>query len=481
MPEQATKHCEKNTEAANAPQFAYYRRLFLNAFWLLVGDVLSIACALVLASFVRLWLRDVHIPPFRGFLLIPAWCVGAVVLRVVPGWGMGPVEELRRTQILLIAVIGMASVAMVLSKSADVTSRIKFVFTYLISVPLLPLVRVFTKRMLRKRGKWGVPTVIYGTDETVSHVLQVIQEEPGLGYIPYGVFDDQRQKGSMIGDVPVLGGMQDSTPDAQIAILGAPSIPRRGLRRMLQGPLAHYRRVVIIPDLLDIPTLWVSVRDFVGVIGLEVVRNLLNPIARWFKGSAEWCLVVLLSPVWIPLSLVLALLIYLEDRHFPFYCQERVGRHGRVFKTWKFRSMIPDAEEALSRAIEESPDLQEQWDQDCKLKNDPRVTRIGKFLRRTSLDELPQLYNVLTGTMALVGPRPLPPYHQEKLPANVRALRKQVLPGITGLWQVSGRSEVGTEGMVKWDSYYVRNWSPWLDIIILGRTFATVIKRSGAY
>ena len=133
------------------------------------------------------------------------------------------------------------------------------------------------------------------------------------------------------------------------------------------------------------------------------------------------------------------------------------------------------------RAVKDNPELAEEWNRNFKLKKDPRVTRMGGFLRKTSLDELPQLFNVLKGEMSLVGPRPLPRYHQDKMPENIRALRERVRPGITGLWQVSGRSDAGPAGMERWDTYYVRNWSLWLDIVILVRTVRVVIGGHGAY
>tara|TARA_B100000927_G_scaffold35203_1_gene25285 strand:+ start:30 stop:461 length:432 start_codon:yes stop_codon:yes gene_type:complete len=143
--------------------------------------------------------------------------------------------------------------------------------------------------------------------------------------------------------------------------------------------------------------------------------------------------------------------------------------------------MVPNAEKVLEEALEKDENLRNEWNNHFKLKKDPRITKIGRFLRITSLDELPQLFNVLNGTMSVVGPRPLPNYHFNELPKYVQDLRNKVKPGITGLWQVSGRSEAGTVGMEKWDPYYVRNWSIWLDIFILFKTVKAVFSGKGAY
>ena len=143
--------------------------------------------------------------------------------------------------------------------------------------------------------------------------------------------------------------------------------------------------------------------------------------------------------------------------------------------------MVPHAEKVLQQKLAEDPALRAEWETSFKLTHDPRITRLGRLMRKTSLDELPQLVNVLRGEMSLVGPRPLPVYHQEKLLAPVRALRERVRPGMTGLWQVSGRSWSGITSMQKWDTYYVRNWSVWLDIVILVRTVRAVARGYGAF
>lgn len=158
-----------------------------------------------------------------------------------------------------------------------------------------------------------------------------------------------------------------------------------------------------------------------------------------------------------------------------------MGHRGQVFQTWKFRTMVTNAEQVLEKALLNDPVLKAEWEKDFKLKKDPRITPLGHFLRKYSLDEIPQLFNVLTGQMSLVGPRPLPKYHEEELDERIRTMRRRVSPGMTGMWQVSGRSDAGTNGMELFDSYYVRNWSIWLDIVILVRTFSAVARSSGAY
>ncbi|MCH8962690.1 MAG: exopolysaccharide biosynthesis polyprenyl glycosylphosphotransferase [Bacteroidetes bacterium] len=287
--------------------------------------------------------------------------------------------------------------------------------------------------------------------------------------------------GGFVAGVPVLGDTHQCTHEAPMALLAMPDIDRAQLPALLEGPLSHYKQIVILPDLFEIPTLWVRSRDIGGVLGLEITSNLLDPLARFLKRTMDLALVLTTLPLWLPLCLVVALAIRLEDGDAVLYFQERLGKNNLPFKTIKFRTMVPEAERILQEKLDSDPALRAEWETHFKLRRDPRITRVGAWLRKTSLDELPQLINVLRGEMSLVGPRPLPEYHQRELAARTQDLRTRLRPGLTGLWQVSGRSDIGTDGMERWDAYYVRNWSVWLDLVILFRTTRAVIKRSGAY
>lgn len=165
---------------------------------------------------------------------------------------------------------------------------------------------------------------------------------------------------------------------------------------------------------------------------------------------------------------------------FGRYKQKRVGKNGKEFNCYKFRSMVVDSKERLEKLLATNPEAREEWERDFKLKNDPRITKSGAFLRKTSLDELPQLLNVLKGEMSLVGPRPIV---QKEVPKYEQYIKEyyMVLPGITGLWQVSGRSDTTYPERVAMDMWYVHNWSVWLDIVLLWRTAAAVIQSRGAY
>jgi lipopolysaccharide/colanic/teichoic acid biosynthesis glycosyltransferase len=201
----------------------------------------------------------------------------------------------------------------------------------------------------------------------------------------------------------------------------------------------------------------------------------------FIKPTLEALIVVLSAPIWIPLCAIIALLVWFEDGKQPFFLQTRIGKNGKRFRMLKFRTMVPNAGEVLRNKLLKNSAQRCLWNESYKLKDDPRITRIGRFLRRHSLDELPQVINIILGHMSLVGPRPLPDYHHANLSRATRLIRDQVRPGLTGLWQVSGRSDIGNNGMELWDPFYVRNWSLWLDFDILLRTTTAVCNGDGAY
>jgi Undecaprenyl-phosphate galactose phosphotransferase WbaP len=462
--------------------FLFLRRRVWNGLALALGDSAAITLSLLVAGAVRWWWMGTPMVPLWSWLLVLFWCGAAYSQGLLPGWGIGAVEELRRTLLLLAGIFSGVAVVLFLVKQGEDVSRLVLLSGFCLSAVLVPLTRTLVKRALIRRRSWGVPAVVYGDLKTGAEVIQSLREQQGCGYIPVGFFgDDVQSLGEDLAGVPVIGTTEEVTNQAPIAILAMSEMERDQALSLLDGPLATYRQVVIVPNLFEAQTLWVRASDLGGMMGLEITRNLLDPIARWTKLAVELTAIILTAPIWGPLCLLLAAITWLEDRTSPFFWQARVGQDGRQFKTLKFRTMVPNAERVLQQKLAEDPELHREWMSSFKLARDPRVTRVGRFLRKTSLDELPQLVNVLRGEMSLVGPRPLPEYHHRELPEQVRSLRERVRPGVTGLWQVSGRSIAGNAGMCKWDAYYVRNWSVWLDAVILVRTIKVVLNGEGAY
>ena len=457
------------------------KNLVSNGFVLLVADTLMLFLGLFIGDALLERLRGIPMHLDRGLLIIPGWWAGAIVMRIAPGWGVSPVDLLRRCEVLLAGLFGLVLLAAFLLRIGPELSRIMLLIAYAFSAFGIPLARALARALMIRGGHWGVAAVVYGRGESVGQVVQAMQEEPGLGYRPVGIFGDPGTGQGAGGGVPVLGTMKDSNADACVAILAMEDVPPADIRPLLDNLLVRYPKIVLLSQLREIPSIYVRPQDFLGLLGLEIIDNLANPLARLVKRSLDILIVIVTLPLWLPLIGLIAVLVWLEDRGPAFYRQERIGHGKKTFKVVKFRTMHVDAERLLEARLQEDTELRTYWEKNCKIKEDPRITRIGRLLRMTSLDELPQLFNVLGGSMALVGPRPLPAYHNDKLSAIVQGLREEVLPGITGMWQVSGRSDSGTAGMERWDAYYVRNWSVWLDLIILGRTVGIVLSGRGAY
>lgn len=461
---------------------AFETRRIYNAVALMLGDMLALTGVLYLTGIMRGAL--IGQPLFQWWieLVLPVWVVGAIAGKLYPGWGLGAVEELRRQTMTLVGVFSFAAVLLFWFQMGGETSRFALTVSFLLALVVVPGVRRIVKRILIKADLYGLPVVIYGAGQLGRELVDHLEEEKGLGYKPIAFLDDHPSYwGAHLRGVPVLGDTNLVLPEAQVAVLAMPNVEPEFRRHLLEGPLSYYRNVIIIPDINELPSLWVGTIDLGGTLGLKLSMNLADPVSRFVKRSFDLAATLLAAPLWLPLVGVLSALIWLEDRQNPFFVQQRVGAKGRIFGTWKFRTMVPDAETALKKALEEDPELKAEWERDFKLKKDPRITRVGRFLRKYSLDEIPQLFNVVSGQMSLVGPRPLPEYHEKELDERVLAMRRRVRPGMTGLWQVSGRSDAGTDGMEQFDSYYVRNWSVWLDIVVLVRTFRAVANSAGAY
>ncbi len=398
---------------------------------------------------------------------------------------MPPAEELRRVIGGTALVYLLIAVGTFLAKQGPLYSRGVFLIACGTTMTLVPLLRAGVRFACCRRRWWGVPIIVLGAGLTGKRVVDSLLAHPEQGMRPIAVFDDDDSKRGDYRGVPVLAGL-DHAPalarelridNAILAMPGAPVGRLLALERASQDAFPH---LIIIPNICGFASLWVSARDLGGVLGLEVQRNLLMRGPRILKRLLDLALCALGALPVLVLTAVVAVLIKLESRGPVFFGHERIGCAGRRFPAWKFRSMVADADRVLAAHLAAHPELREQWERDHKLRDDPRVTRVGRLLRRTSFDELPQLWNVVLGDMSLIGPRPIVdaevPRYQDMFQLYLR-----VRPGISGLWQVSGRNDTTYGERVALDSYYVRNWSVWLDIYILARTVRAVCFGKGAY
>lgn len=477
----------RRREIARAHTAIHARRRFVNAASVATAEAVALIVSLLVAGLVRqLVVGEVVARTGWGWSVVPLYLAVSYLAGLQPGWGLGAVEELRRVVKVLAGVFAVTVVGLWLANvnapGGEAASRLAIGGAGGLAFGLVPLARWSVKSALVRRDRWGVPAVVYGAGVAGARVVRQLQEERGIGYTPTAVFsDDVDAWGGFLDAIPIVGDTSQVAPEAAVAFLALPEAERDHQIDLLEGPLSCYPTVVVVPDLFEAPSLWVIPRDIAGILGLELTSTLTQTAPRVVKRTVDLMAALGLAPLWVPLIGLLAAWVWLTDRHTPFYSQERVGANGVTFYAWKLRTMVPDAEAVLQAALDEDPSLRAEWEEHFKLEHDPRITTPGRLLRRTSLDEIPQIVNVLRGEMSLVGPRPLPRYHHDELSERVRALRERVRPGITGLWQVSGRSDAGNLGMERWDPYYVRNWSPWLDAVILVRTIRVVAKGSGAY
>ena len=476
-----------------APKGSPPKRLFREHGWvpwaLFITDVFTLELALWLAWQSRLalvGLMPVQLGPdqFRSLALAVALLPVIQAIRgMYPGYGMGPVARLRDWSYVIVYFFGALAVWDYLVLGGR-WSRGVLLIAAVYAAVLIPLAEALFREATSRLGAWGVPVVVLGAARTGALVVRLLGQNRTLGLVPVALFDDDPDKvGMSVEGVPVvgpIGAVNSWIGSARVAIVAMPGV--HGVRIAALVRDLHFPRVVLVPDLFGVESLWVQAKDLGGVLGLEIRKNLLVPRNRWIKRALDYFLGVPLALASAPLVGLFALWVKRVDPGPAFYSQAREGQHGKLIRVWKLRTMYPDAEARLERYLAENPAAREEWRKYFKLKNDPRILPVvGHFLRRTSLDELPQLWNIVRGEMSLVGPRPFPQYHLEEFSHEFRELRRQVLPGITGLWQVSSRSEGDLEVQEALDTYYIRNWSVWLDLYILARTVLAVLARKGAY
>jgi Undecaprenyl-phosphate galactose phosphotransferase WbaP len=265
-----------------------------------------------------------------------------------------------------------------------------------------------------------------------------------------------------------------------MAIVAMPKLDSKNLKHLMNSSVSAFKYNALIPAFFNAANIWMSVRDFGGVLGLITTNRLKMVSNLRIKRVLDLSIVVTGGILILPFLLLIALIIKLSSPGPVLYGHKRLGQNGKHFIVYKFRSMVIDSQERLQKLLEQDPEIKKEWEKNHKLQNDPRITGVGKFLRRTSIDEFPQLINILKGEMSLVGPRPIVDDEVNKYGEDFNWIFS-AKPGLTGLWQVSGRSETDYPARVSYDAYYLRSWSVWLDLWILFVTLGAVLRGRGAY
>lgn len=460
---------------------------WLTAGTLIVADIAALLLAWVVAFSIRdafggaLYLEH-YIKLWPALLL---FVVGNSVAGLYPGTNFLTPEEIRRLSYTTTLVFLVLAVSLFLSKGSDQYSRVTFVLAWLLALVLVPSFRKVVRALFLRRGWWGQAIAILGAGKTGEMVINMMRDWPSMGLKPIVVLDDNPSKHGELAGVPVVGPL-DLAPEiakklgVRRAVIAMPGVDRQQLLKLVERHSHSFPHLLVVPDLFGFSSLWVDARDLGGVLGLEVRQNLMSRSSRILKRASDIVATVVFSVFAIPLVALIAMLIKITSSGSVFFGHTRIGHNGRPFTAWKFRSMCRDAQDVLTQYLDKHPELRAEWERDQKLKDDPRITWVGRILRRTSLDEIPQLWNILRGEMSLVGPRPI---IADEVPRYGEAfeLYSKVKPGLTGMWQVFGRNSTTYERRVVLDSYYVRNWSVWLDVYILARTIRVVLGGKGAY
>ena len=392
------------------------------------------------------------------------------------------VTELRRLGLALTVSFLLIAWLIVVTRGTVEYSTRSLVLWWVLAVVMTPLLRSVLRNQLCRRPWWGIPVAVFNTGEASSEIIRELEMHPEIGLKPVVILSSPlapRPRHRL----PVLDIRQASTVRACGVERAMIALPDTGVAKLppdLEMFESIFPHLMIMHNSGTLYNLSVGARQLAGCVSVEVRRDMLLLLPRVTKRFLDLLIVVLVSPCAALAILVLSALVRLESPGPVFFGHRRIGRGCTTFRAWKIRTMQVNGEELLKQALAQDGSLREEWLRNHKLRRDPRLTRVGRLLRRASLDELPQLWNVLVGEMSLVGPRPIV---EEEVAAYGQSfsLYCRVTPGITGLWQVSGRNAISVAERVRLDSYYVRNWSPWLDLHILARTARAVLSGQGAY
>ena len=470
---------------------------FINKYSYILFPVLLIVldyCAVLLATEVSLQLRHYFMPRSRfeislgnqylitPFIYISYFAICGLYTRNMQFWRV--ISQIFQSCTYSIATGVLIMYAL---RKAPASSRLYIALLAVFGFLFVVLFRYAVKKWIDKTKMFGEPILLMGAGKTAALIVRYASEDVGMNYRFIGYLEDHEPDSFVASRMPHLGRFSDATEvirqtGVQRVLVAAPGLAQQQIETIVYDlqPLVH--RISFIPDMGNMPLSTMDLESMVDghVVVLQMRNNLKNGWNRLIKFVFDWVVTLLGSVVILPVMAVIALWIRYDSPGPAIFKHKRVGRHGKEFYCYKFRSMCTDAEEKLKEILAANPEARKEWEQDFKLKHDPRITRSGRFLRETSLDELPQIFNVLKGEMSLVGPRPIV---QSEVHYYGRFIQDyyMVRPGITGVWQTSGRSDTGYKERVQLDTWYVRNWNVWFDIVLLWRTIKVVIQRKGAY
>jgi Undecaprenyl-phosphate galactose phosphotransferase WbaP len=466
--------------------FRYSLQVLLNSLPLFLVDILALTATVAVCrlAFFQLGI-SVGVDVSQSWLAI---MIGFVLINfeqgMYPGVRLSPVEEFRRLTISVSCVLVLWGLGVAILSGGVVAQLWFLAVVWGLCIVTLPIARSWARSFLGRWTPWGIRTLVCGDDATSVRLFHWLQINPQLGLRPVGVIADREALEITDEDQWWVGSWADTHRVAEErgvyhAVVVPPESRPAAIASLFADYLYTIPHVFVLSELAETSESW-NPQQLDGLTGIHLQQNLMLPLPRFIKRCMDIVAASAGALILLPLLFYVAVAVKLSSRGPILYGHDRLGKNGRKFKAWKFRSMFENSSDVLEYYLEQHPELRAEWEKDHKLRYDPRVTRIGRFIRKTSIDELPQLWNVITGEMSLVGPRPIVTAEIPKY-GQYYSLYTMVTPGITGLWQVSGRNNTTYEERVQFDAYYVRNWSPWMDMYLLIRTIRIVLFADGAY
>ena len=453
-----------------------------------IGVVLSEHLAFVLRDFADFWNRVTYL---YGDSYIYGWV--PLLFLIFLGQSrsyrqMKPVVDTMRDIFQSVFAGWIASIILIyFLKASNQSSRLFIILFGLFVLVNVCLIRYGILKFLKRRNIFYEPIILIGAGLTAEKLVRFWQEDLGYRYKIIGLIDDHPVSETLPKNFPILGGFDEArriirAANVKTVVIAAPGLSKEKLQALISEIQPHVKNISFVPDLIGTPMSSVEPAILFSekILMLNLRNNLSRPYNRAFKRIFDLTLTVVGGLIISPALLLIALAVAIDNRGHVIFAHKRVGAAGKKFPCYKFQTMVPDAEAKLKKYLAENLEAKREWDETFKLTNDPRVTKLGSFLRRTSLDELPQLWNVIRGEMSLVGPRPIVQAEVVRYGKNIREYY-MVLPGITGMWQVSGRSDTTYPERVAMDTWYVRNWSVWIDLMYLFKTVKAVFYGKGAY
>lgn len=454
---------------------------FTTGFMLMLVDCFSILLSIGITFFIVNFINHSWIN-FRSFVTysvyFPALIMVFFAAGMYPGIMLPPGAEVRKSAILTFFSFAGIALSIVVESDEHIPTVTALLLACPVATILIPTMREMFRHLFAKQRFWGIPAVIYSNDKSAKVIIDRLIDRPEFSYKPAIIIDSKATGFSFYRDIPVFP--PSDAIHEEIKKTGIKVAIISGWSKDTDRINSYYRYTIFVDKIQESNTITTSVRDFGGIIGFSSVHHLTFKTARIAKRTLDLFLLLISAPLTIPVTLIVAVLVKLTSRGPVFYGHKRIGKNGKEFKCWKFRSMVVDADKQLEKILAENPAMRAEWEKDRKFTNDPRVTRLGKILRKTSLDEIPQFFNILTGEMSFVGPRPVTTPELTKYGDKVNFILS-VTPGLSGMWQISGRSDTGYEERITLDAYYIHNWTIWLDLWILIKTVYVVLKGKGAY